>query len=102
MRYEDMIPAEEEMILRLAQLFEIGSVDATRVSERIKTLNYDTGNRKNSVYNLENLLHKNHITDGRHGSWEGHVPPELVERIETEFAGWLEVNGYACSSALKP
>ncbi len=97
MRYEDMIREEEETILQLAQLFEITGVDAKSISERIKAMNYDTGNQKTPVYNLENLLHKNHITDGRHGSWEGHVPPSLVERIETEFADWLVANGYTLS-----
>jgi hypothetical protein len=43
---------------------------------------------------MENLLHKNHITDGRHGSWDGYVPEELVREIENEFCEWLQSNGY--------
>jgi len=44
-----------------------------------------------------NLLHKDHITDGRHGSWKNVVPEEFIVAIEKEFRGWLTHRGYSVS-----
>jgi hypothetical protein len=41
-----------------------------------------------------NLMHKGHITDGRHGSWKGRVPDEFVSVIERQFRGWMATKGY--------
>jgi hypothetical protein len=49
---------------------------------------------ESTEYDAVNLLHKGHITDGRHGSWENVVPKEFVAAIEKEFRGWLTAQGY--------
>jgi hypothetical protein len=45
-------------------------------------------------YDAVNLMHEDHVTDGRHGSWEGFVPDNIIRAIETEFAGWMRQKGY--------
>ena len=37
---------------------------------------------KNAV--LENLFHRDHITDGRHGSWKDVLSESLIEEIEVK------------------
>ena len=50
----------------------------------------------------DNLLHKGHITDGRHGSWTKILPEEFVGEIETMFAGWMVARGYMVKPAFAP
>jgi len=41
-----------------------------------------------------NLMHKGHITDGRHGSWKTLLPEDFVAAVEKEFRGWMVGKGY--------
>jgi hypothetical protein len=41
-----------------------------------------------------NLLHKGHITDGRHGSWPNVLSGDAIRAIETEFRPWLTRRKY--------
>jgi hypothetical protein len=50
-------------------------------------------------YDAVNLLHEGHVTDGRHGSWKGCVPDDIVRAIETEFADWMREQGYLAQTA---
>ena len=45
-------------------------------------------------YDAVNLMHEDHVTDGRQGSWKGFVPDNIVRAIEAEFACWMHQNGY--------
>ena len=94
MKYEDMIASQEETAERIARFLGITSADCNRIIKDINTMTYEKGDKKNEVYNMENLLHKNHITDGRHGSWDSYVTKDLVNQIENEFNDWLKSNGY--------
>ena len=53
---------------------------------------------KSTEYDAVNLLHKGHVTDGRHGSWDSVVPEEFVAAIEKEFGGWMAAYGYLPST----
>jgi len=94
MKYEDMIAAQEETLRKIAGCLGITNANLMQIIEDITAMTYDKGEKRNDVYNMENLLHKNHITDGRHGSWDGYVPEELIAQIENEFREWLHCNGY--------
>lgn len=53
---------------------------------------------ESTAYDAVNLLHKGHITDGRHGSWKNVVPEDFLAAIEKEFRGWMSVHGYLTRS----
>lgn len=53
---------------------------------------------ESTEYDTVNLLHRGHITDGRHGSWKNIVPEEFVATIEREFRGWMVNKGYLNST----
>jgi hypothetical protein len=94
MKYEEMIAAREKTINAIARCLQIQNANPHHLMQEIDTMNYTKGDKKNNTYNLENLLHKNHITDGRHGSWKGHVPDTIITQIELECKDWLQANGY--------
>jgi hypothetical protein len=49
---------------------------------------------ESTAYDAVNLLHEGHITDGRHGSWEGILSGPCLAAIEKEFRGWMTLHGY--------
>jgi hypothetical protein len=52
---------------------------------------------ESTAYDAVNLLHEGHITDGRHGSWEGVLSAPCLAAIEKEFRGWMTLRGYLAS-----
>lgn len=94
MRYEDMMESPDKILSQLARVLGVQRYNAGKIIDSIGTMNYTSGQHRNDTYNLENLLHRDHITDGRHGSWEGHVSQEIITQIEHECSEWLEQNGY--------
>jgi hypothetical protein len=57
---------------------------------------------ESTAYDPVNLLHKGHITDGRHGSWKGVLPDGCVAAIEKEFRGWMALRGYLAPAEASP
>lgn len=94
MKYEDMIAAQEKTLEKITGFLGITNANLIQIIQDINNMTYEKGEKRNDLYNMENLLHKNHITDGRHGSWDGYVPKELIREIENEFNEWLQSNGY--------
>lgn len=94
MKYEDMIAAQEKTLEKIAGFLGITNANPIQIIQDINNMTYEKGEKRNDVYNMENLLHKNHITDGRHGSWDGYVQKELITQIENELKDWLQFNGY--------
>ena len=45
-------------------------------------------------FDAVNLLHDGHITDGRHGSWQGVLSEESTAAIESQYKEWLRARGY--------
>jgi hypothetical protein len=97
MRYEAMIHDQNAMLEKLASFFKIRDVETGEIMSRIGHLNYDNAGKKNQVYHMENLLHKGHITDGRHGSWKGAIDIHFVKLIEDKFREWFVQNDYPLS-----
>ncbi|MGD9200473.1 MAG: sulfotransferase domain-containing protein [Chitinispirillia bacterium] len=96
MKYEKMMEEQEMTLRKIAHYLgiEIKNGSCKQINRSIKNMSYTEGKLKNNTYNIENLLHKNHITDGRHGSWRDDLPTELVTKIEIELKEWLYSNGY--------
>jgi hypothetical protein len=97
MRYESMICDQHAMLKELASFLKINKVETYEIISQIGQLNYDNTGRKNQTYHMENLLHKGHITDGRHGSWKGILDLNLVKQIENKYRDWFIQNNYPLS-----
>lgn len=92
LRYESMRENPAEALARLAAVLQAGDVCPEEVLAELATL--QPAGDSPHPYHPETLLHVGHITDGRHGAWQGWIAPEVVRQIETEFAEWLRANGY--------
>ena len=68
MRYEDMMRKPAVMIGRLAAFLHCAEVDPADIGRQIDGFDFASGPPQDGPYNRENLLHRGHITDGRHGS----------------------------------
>jgi len=63
--------------------------------DRLNSLQFDReGKSADHEHHRENLLHPNHITDGRHGSWHGILNENLVRQLESDYEWWFKLNGY--------
>jgi hypothetical protein len=94
LRYESMMADPETAIQQLARTLQCPLKNPHAILQQVQQLSTAQPDGTNSSYNKATLLHPGHITDGRHGSWEEWLDPELVQRIEKEFAGWLSDNEY--------
>ena len=94
MKYEDMISAPHVIAEKLGVAMGLTGITGAEISREITALTYDSSESTNSVYNSQNLLHKGHITHGKHGSWTEDLEPGFVSELESEFSGWLVENGY--------
>jgi len=96
--YEDIVENKQETIGKLGAVLGIHDLDAPAIEHAIDSMRYEGEGSKNEQYNEVNLFHKGHITDGRHGSWEGFLEPELIRQIEKSHKSWFERRGYPLSS----
>lgn len=96
LRYERIIAEPLIVLTELAEVLEISS-DCGIILEELNRLDYNDDGPKNDNYHMINLLHRNHITDGRHGSWRDTVDPYLLKDIELTYYEWFMKNGYSLS-----
>ena len=96
MRYESFIEDQSAELARIAAALglDAGATDLAEVKRELDALSRGSGESQEDGYDKTNLFHKGHVTDGRHGSWRGALPEELVGELEREFAGWFRANGY--------
>lgn len=102
-RYETMLTDNKRMIKEIQEqlIANLGismETDLDQVLQQLSMLNYDNPGIKNEIYHQENLFHKNHITDGRCGSWENYLDQALVKQIEEKYHNWFLNNNYQLSS----
>lgn len=100
LHYEDLLVDRVLQVRKLAEVLRLSSATLSQlpfesISDEIDSERF-CETRKDSLlpHDMTNLLHEGHITDGRHGSWKGYVPDEIVKGTETEFHLWLEARGY--------
>ena len=89
MKYERMINDRVSEINEMAKVLDI-KVNAESIIEKIDGMEY-TGP---STYDAKTGFHKGHITDGRHHSWDGIVPEDVINDIEDEFGDWMREEEY--------
>jgi hypothetical protein len=94
MRYEEMIKNPHAILSRLSDFLSLPGIDVTKIISQINDLSYEGPGKKNQTYNMINLLHKGHITDGRHGTWENFIDKELAEQIMEKYRDWFAQNNY--------
>jgi hypothetical protein len=100
LHYEDLLVNRVLQVRKVAEALQLSPATLAQlhfesISEEIDSERFlETRRACLLPYDLTNLLHEGHITDGRHGSWKGYVPDEIVKAIETEFRPWLEARGY--------
>jgi hypothetical protein len=91
MRYESMLADPAAVVKELAEVLEIRNVNSAAVVEEIRALD---ASATAGGYDRETLLHPGHVTDGRHGSWDGWLDGDLLRQVETECGDWMTANGY--------
>ncbi len=72
----------------------VAALPLEEILSEIDRERFEEGRATAKRYDAVNLMHENHVTDGRHGSWEGLVPDEIIRAIEAEFADWMREWGY--------
>jgi hypothetical protein len=92
LRYESMLTDATSLITDLTAALQLPEVDSQETLAQIARINTPNGG---DAYDPETLLHPDHITDGRHGTWQDWLAPEFVRQIEEEFRDWFEENGYS-------
>jgi hypothetical protein len=94
MKYEDMMNDKAFVCQKISEILSVRDVDIGVVLSSLESVNYDAEGVKNKKYNLENLYHKNHITDGRVGSWVKYLEEGFVRILEEQYESWFLENGY--------
>jgi len=99
LRYEDLLTDKPGQVERLAGALRIpaaalAALDYGAIAQEVEAEQFDERRSTPERYDAVNLLHEGHVTDGRHGSWEGTLPAALVRAIEREFRPWLAARGY--------
>lgn len=93
--YENIVSNKQEIICKLGNVLGVSNIDASEIQHEIDSMCYEGSGNKNERYNYVNLFHKNHITDGGHGTWVNFIDPELIKQIETSHREWFERCGYS-------
>lgn len=100
LHYEDLLVNRVLQVRKVAEALRLPPATLAQlpfesISEEIGSERFSESRRDSLLaYDMTNLLHEGHITDGRHGSWKGYVPDQIVKDIEAEFRPWLEARGY--------
>lgn len=97
MRYEQMIESKLLVLRGICESMGIEGIPDEKlrnIADEIDGMSYDSEGPKNERFHLINLLHKGHITNGGHGSWEKDIPPPVIREMERRHEGWLRENNY--------
>ncbi len=92
MKYEDMMAGQKLKIAEeLAGRFQLSHLDIEKIVDEVEGMKASAGTE---TYDVNSLYHEGHITDGRHGSWEGIISPELEAQILQKHEAWFRHHGY--------
>ncbi|MHA1696288.1 MAG: sulfotransferase domain-containing protein [Candidatus Helarchaeota archaeon] len=97
MRYESMIESPNQEIKKIANILNIQNINIKKILDDLSTENYNSGISKNKHFNYKNLYHKNHITNGKYGTWNKQVDKKLIKNIEKKYSNWFIDNKYSLS-----
>lgn len=99
LHYEDLLADKMRELQKVAAALRLPPAVLERlpyesILARIEGEKFTETRSTSGRFDSVNLLHEGHITDGRHGSWEGTLPAGDVNAIEKEFRPWLVAKGY--------
>ena len=94
MPYKNMLYKRELVVAQLMDALNVSNVDQSEILQSISGLGYDSEGDKNGTFNEMNLYHRNHITNGRIGSWKEQLDEKIVNEIEEKHQAWFEKYGY--------
>lgn len=98
MKYELMLEKKEEIIQDLANILKIDIGEPAKIQKQIMQMHYGSQGDKNLVYNEVNLLHRNHITNGKYGTWTDSLNQEFIEQVEQKHRQWFLAHDYPLPS----
>jgi hypothetical protein len=99
LHYERLLVSKMDELRKVAAVLKlppaaVAALPLETILSEIEGEQFTEGRSTEQRFDAVNLMHENHVTDGRHGSWEGFVPDELIRAIEAEFANWMREKGY--------
>jgi len=99
LHYENLLGDKMGELLRLARSLRLPDENYERlrfdaILRELEGEEFCEARSTPQRYDAVNLLHDGHITDGRHGSWDGVLARREIAQIEREFRPWLEARGY--------
>jgi len=99
LHYERLLVSKMDELRKVAAVLKlppaaVAALPLETILSEIEGEQFTEGRSTEQRFDAVNLMHENHVTDGRHGSWEGFVPDELIRAIEAEFANWMCEKGY--------
>lgn len=99
LHYENLLEDKLSELKKIASVLKLpqpvlNELPYESILDEIEGLKFNKRRSKLDPSDTVNLLHDGHVTDGRHGSWKGVIPEELVVSIEKECRGWMISKGY--------
>jgi hypothetical protein len=94
LRYEDMMANPVGTLDGLASVLRLPDQDHRGLAHRLQETLHQTVRPTVYGHDAETLLHEDHVTDGRHRSWEKWLRPDLRSKLEVEFHDWFHANRY--------
>ncbi|NJK64942.1 MAG: sulfotransferase domain-containing protein [Synechococcaceae cyanobacterium SM2_3_1] len=93
--YESMIEDQLQEILTLSEILgvECNSQILERICEAVAAIG-QSERQIGSGWDQETLIHPQHITDGRAGSYQETLDSDLISSINYNFGDWLKYYGY--------
>jgi hypothetical protein len=88
-QYEDLIGNKDIYVRRIAKILKV-KVKPGTIRKRIESLPIPKGKNRDPV----TLLHSNHITDGKLGSYKRTLSPTTQTKICAVFYNWMKRHGY--------
>lgn len=96
--YDNILTEKLNIISELAHLFGVHLANPSTIVKDIETLSYESNGTRNHIYHNVNLFHKNHITNGRPGSWVDYLDADLASKIEISHRKWFEKYGFSINA----
>lgn len=93
-RYDDIVMAPAETLVRLAAALKVTITSPEEVLEAMAREEAESRPEPGRQWNRVTALHIGHRVDGRTGQWREWLPTDFVAELETVFAEWMRRHGY--------
>jgi hypothetical protein len=100
LQYESIMADPAAALCALAEVLRVPCPDPVGLATQLRELPDAPVEARPGEHDPETLLHRGHVTDGRHGSWTTELSPALVREIESACGAWLVEHGYPLSTSL--